>query len=222
MNLDIAPLFDLDLSLFKAVEGETDTEWKFAGIAADESRDAEGDEILKKQIDLSYASTRGYVNWNHGREPGDQIGYLTKAIIVDEKQLDALSKSFDAHIPRTASVYVEGRLYKHVPKAESVHQIMKSSPAGAGLGLSVEGGVQRDAKTGRLQKAVVRGVAITYVPAQPQTLLQLRKSIDTSAVDPLLTNEQAILSVLRQQPTWTYDIAAQVVDYAKQRKAKGA
>lgn len=217
-------------SLFKASQDEdADAPWKFAGIASDESIDAEGDALLKEILDISYAQQRGYVNWGHSQEPADQVGYLTKASIIDgHEEIAALSKQLNADISASATVYVEGELYKHVPKASDVWNIMRSatSPQMAGIGLSLEGGLRKDKTSGKLLKAVVRGVAITPKPAHPKTLLALRKEL-SETTDQLeksagaLSHDEAILFVLRQRPRWTFELAEKVVTLTKQ-KVQGA
>lgn len=232
--------------LLKAIPGDENEPWRFAGIASDESEDLVGDSILRKAIDLSYAQQRGYVNWDHLRGPGDQLGFLTKAEIIPESRVGELKKTFPG-IKNTASIYVEGELYKNVPRAQEVYQIMKSLPedGGGALGLSVDGSIARDVRSGGIIKAFVRGVAITTQPTHPNTLLRLSKSLeaynqlsgteDLSAdlpgeiarevVEQLetmrksvegsgqLNHDQAVLFVLRQRPTWTYELADKVVKY---------
>lgn len=235
-----APLFGGTL-LFKSIEdGDSEDTWKFSGIASDEDSDVDGDKILKKSLDLTYANQRGYVNWDHRRDPEHQLGYLTKAVVIGKSEATELQKSYPS-ISETASVYVEGVLYKHLAKAQHVRDIMKSTPLGAtGLGLSLDGSVAKD-QTGGIVKAYVRGVAITPQPCQPKTLLQLRKSLvaltelegngslaDLPAAianevvsllekripEPVgLSHDQAVLWVLRKRPKWSYELANKLVSY---------
>lgn len=240
------PLFTTNL--FKAT-GETEEAWKFSGIASDEDTDVDGDRILKKSIDLSYANARGYVNWDHSREPEYQIGFLTKATIVSSREVEKLRKSGFPNLSETATVYMEGELYKSNPKALAVHEIMKSTPEGAsGLGLSLDGAVARDINSGGIVKAYVRGVAITPQPAQPKTLVRMMKSIQAynqlqgsadladlpgaiagQVVEMLnkattktaeMNEDEAVLWVLRQRPNWSYDLAKKVVGFTITRKGK--
>ncbi len=102
--LDKAPVPLVTLRLLKTVSNRKDDGWKFAGIASDETEDVEGDTILRKMLDVSYASQRGYVNWDHSRAPEDQIGYLTTCEVVDHGDVERLSKNFGVDIPSTASV----------------------------------------------------------------------------------------------------------------------
>jgi hypothetical protein len=234
--------------LLKSTQNGEDGSWRFAGIASDESTDVQGDAILKKSFDLSYAQERGYVNWDHSRQPEDQIGFLTKCQIVGPRQVGELRKSFpDLEISDTASIYVEGELYKHVPKAAHVQNLLKSTPDDhAGPGLSLDGSLARDKKNGGIVKAYVRGVAITTQPVQPKTLLKLRKSLEAMAeiegmgglptdlpqaiasqVVELLQKstagtrgfdyDQAVLFVLKQRPRWSYEMATAAVEHTIKR-----
>lgn len=151
--------------------------WRFQGIASDESEDVEGDEILRRSLDLSYAASRGFVNWEHSKEPEHQIGYLTKATLIEPAQVRKFEDQLGVKLSKTASVFVEGELYKYASKAEHVANLLKSAPAGKGLGLSLQGALARDPENGDVLKAFVRGVAITAVPAHPRTLAQLAKSL---------------------------------------------
>lgn len=244
MERPSAPLFEMNL--FKAA-GETETAWKFSGIASDEDIDSDGDVILRKSLDLTYANSRGYVNWNHSREPEYQLGYLTKATIVTKGEVEELRKSGFPTLSETATVYMEGELYKNNPKAQHVHDIMKSTPDGSmGLGLSLDGSMARDVKNGGIVKAFVRGVAITPQPAQPKTLVRMMKSIqaynsmqgaDISSDLPVaiaehvvdlmaksaggsngMNHEEAVLWVLHQRPKWSYELAKKVVDFTISKK----
>jgi len=176
--------FDL-LKVSKGSEG-----WSFSGVASDEGEDEDGDAILRKQLDISYAQERGYVNWNHSRNPADQIGYLTKCEIIGPDQAGQLKKDLGLDIPDSASVFVEGRLYEHVGRAKEVRDIMRSATdASRGPGLSLDGSVART--KGKLTKAIVRGVAFTPMPAQKRTLAVLKKSLATeSELDSLTAMEK--------------------------------
>lgn len=241
MQTDNAPLFHLDL--LKTAKDE-DKPWKFAGIASDEGSDVEGDEILKKALDVSYAAERGFVNWNHSRDPEDQIGFLTRCDVITAAGREKIEETLGIQLRKSASVYVEGELYKHVDRAKSVFNIMKSTPDGApGLGLSLDGAMRKSAD-GKVLKAFVRGVAMAPAPAHPRTLSRLMKCLDAGdssdyPVSPepfditvartlgqaLAVKEQvtggmsfddAVLWTLRQKPDWTYALASQFVTYVTQ------
>lgn len=228
--------------------------WRFRGIASDEAPDVEGDEILRRSLDLGYAASRGFVNWNHGTDPEDQIGWLDRAELVSPRDVPRLEDDLGVALSKTATVFVEGSLYKYVKRAEAVASLLKSAPPGKGLGLSLQGEMARDPKDLRILKAFVRGVAITQVPAHPRTLVslakslkgggmqkeagkglspeelrevaglvsgslaaELRKSLGIPEPRPL-TRDEAILTVLKNRPHWTYAVAAGAVDHVMHKE----
>lgn len=228
--------------------------WKFAGIASDENPDVDGDEILKKSLDLTYAQKRGYVNWDHSRAPKDQLGFLTKALLLSGKEAMQLAETeMKVPIPDTASIYVEGELYPYVEQSQEVQKILKSTPEGRafGLGLSLDGVMARDKATDDIVRAFVRGVAITPVPAQVKTLCKLKKSLrdystreNGSTIEELrqqiskepaeqilqlakaageqglMNFDSATLWILKQRPSWTYDLASKLVRFTISQKTK--
>lgn len=204
-------------------EKSTDAPWKFAGIASDESADLEGDSLLKSMLDVSYAADRGYVNWHHSRSPEDQIGYLTKAVVLDAKNVKELRQELGLpKLEDSASIYVEGELYQHVKKAAEVRQVMMSAPPGRGLGLSIDGVIARNAKTMEAVKAFVRGVAVTPIPAHPKTLVLLKKSLqELSRGSRQLSMDEAILFVGKMRPYWSFDLASRFVKHAMSQSGKG-
>lgn len=210
--LSLVPVTLVSGLLCKALSQENeDAPLRFAGIASDEDMDVEGDVILRKVIDLSYAQQRGYVNWDHSREPIDQLGFLTKAVIISPKEAEELSISLGVPLKKSASVYVEGELYRHNDKAKEVFKLLKSIPDGAiGLGLSLDGAVARDKLSKSIVKAYVRGVAITAIPAHANTLIKLRKSLQ--AYNELEAEGQLT-------PNLAQEIAMHVVDLMNNAKA---
>lgn len=241
----------VSMTLFKSVSDNPDDSWTFEGIASDETVDVEGDTILRKALDVSYAAHRGYVNWDHGRGPEDQIGILRTCEVLTKSRIAELRKSLP-DISDSATVYVKGELYKHVARAVDTYQLLKSAPEGhPGPGLSLDGAVARDTKSGGVIKAFVRGVAITPTPAHTATIARLKKSLeaygtlaDNGNLNPDLpeqiaamviqglaksaegnkdlSHDEAVLWVLRKKPHWTYDLANQFVRYSFQNIGRGA
>lgn len=243
----------MGMRLLKSLDQESeDGPWKFRGVASDETEDVEGDKILRKSLDVSYAARRGYVNWDHWRGPENQIGYLTHCEVLTLPRIEELAKSI-TDIKETATCYVEGELYKHVPRAVSTHNLLKSIPEdGIGPGLSLDGSIARAKATRGIIKAFVRGVAITPAPVHPQTVARLKKSlqaytelegteqlspdfIDTLAkavagemrksLQPgskAMSHDEAVIFLLQRKPTWTYDVASKLVKYTMQNLARGA
>lgn len=183
-NETLATLGFFPLGKTAGLEGEDavdvgDGPWQFRGIASDETPDVEDDAILRKALDLSYAAARGFVNWDHSGEPEHQIGYLERAELIAPNRV----RSFQSQLPegvtlsKSASVFVQGTLYKFVPKAEAVAKLIKSAPPGKGVGMSLQGAMARDTSSGDIVRAFVRGIAITPVPAHPMTMVSLAKSL---------------------------------------------
>jgi len=213
--------------LLLKVSDEDAAAWKFAGIASDESVDTDGDSILKTMLDLSYAQQRGFVNWHHSRQPEDQIGFLTKAELIGAERLATLERDLGITLSKTASIFVEGQLYKNVPKAAAVRNILTSAPKGyvGGVALSIDGVVAKDVDSGDMVKAFVRGVAMTTIPAQTKTLCQLTKTLIAAMKETQLakrmneenkglTREQAAMWLLKQRPHWTLEFAQKVTELA--------
>ena len=183
---------------------ETEDSFKWAGVASDEGEDTDGDRILRKMVDLTYAQQRGYVNWNHSKQPADQIGFITHAEILNKTNKNQAEDALGADLPESATVFTRGELYKHVPKAVEVQQILKSTPADApGLGLSLDGVVARNKDSHGVVRAYVRGVAFTPFPAQPRTMTRLIKSLagyemmTDEGIDPANLSESIAKEVAR-------------------------
>ena len=202
--------------------------YKFAGIASDESADDSeySESLLRNVLDLSYASKRGFVNWNHSREPEDQIGFLTKAVLIAPKEVKKYADTLGVPLRETATVYVEGGFYKHVKKVEAILDIMTSvEPGEPGMpGLSVDGSSVRDAETHQMLKAIIRGVAVTPFPAQVNTFCMLKKSLfapKTPEILAGLSREQAIFWILEQRQGLPLTHAKAFVDLVFSKRGQG-
>lgn len=224
----------VDGLLLKAIEpsSEDGADWRFAGIASDITPDIVNDALLRDQLDVSYAAQRGFVNWNHSEQAKDQLGYLTKCEILTPARIEHLRKELGIEIPDTASVYVEGGLYKYVEGAKDVWNVLKSQPVDGsrGLGLSLDGKILRDAATKAPVKAFVRGVAFTQVPAHTRTLTVLRKSLLEGAAKVSssaegsreFTLDEAKSHLMKRLPNFTCGAVSTLVDWVAEQKARGA
>jgi len=135
-------LFQAQVGLKKAAS-DKQGEWNIYGIASSEGIDQDGERILRESLDNSYLRKRGYINWNHSKEPGDQLGYTTKAEIIMPGMIDKYQDMLGINISKKSSLYIEGILYNGATKSAEVKNILESVPksagAGSSLGLSVEG-----------------------------------------------------------------------------------
>lgn len=219
-----------NLRLIKATSSDGLSDWKFGGIASAESIDVDGDAILKKALDISYLQKRGYVNWDHSRAPVDQLGYCTKAEIVGLDQLPSLESSLGIPLDKSASIYVEGVLYKNSPRAKEVFDLLSSIPKGqeGSLGMSVEGGMIRS-EDGAVKRAMVRGIAITPAPTHPDTLCRLVKAlsspVNTGVVHDSMRDQSfifndAVVRLLEMRPKLPLELAKRIVQYTIDRKVK--
>jgi hypothetical protein len=212
-----AQFFLLDKSLPDGEADPTDASegpWRFSGVASDESPDVDDDEILRKTLDLTYANQRGFVNWEHSSAPEDQVGWLEKAELIPPGQVKKFAERIGGGIKlsKTATVYVEGFLRKYVDRARHVANLLKSSPPGKGVGLSLQGALARDGKSGNIVKALVRGVAITAVPAHPNTLVSLAKSLRAGEARPVQKSagDEMVVQVSLDKEFLRAEIARQV------------
>lgn len=219
--------------LLKATKDDALAEWRFGGIASAESVDVDGDSLLRKNLDISYLQKRGYVNWDHSRDPLNQLGYCTKAEVVSVDQLPELESLLGIPLEKSASIYVEGVLYKHNPRAKEVFDLLKSIPEGqeGSLGLSVEGGMIR-AEDGGVKRAMVRGIAITPAPTHPDTLCRLMKALSSpvntgvgydgtvEGVEASFIFNDAVVRLLEMRPKLPLELAKRIVQFTIDRKAK--
>lgn len=224
------PLFDAQFFLLSKGEPSADggiPNARFGGVASCESIDVEGEALLRKHLDITYLQQRGYVNWDHSRAITDQIGFITKALIIPAGGSGQYEDILKTSLSKSASLYVEGQLYAHSKHAQEVSNLLKSIPEGApgALGMSVEGSKVVDKETGLLKKAIVRGVAITPAPIHPETCARILKSLGldvnrsvervelSKAIPSGLSFEQAVVRVMERNPKIRLPLAKQIVHF---------
>lgn len=150
----------IPIDLIKA-SPNSDLPWRIGGIAATDSKDIEGENIVMDGLDTSYLSSgRAVFNWNHGSDPSDIVG-----------EIDIFKKSNN-------DLYVEGFLYKGVKKAKEIYDLMKTMAATSKrrLGFSVEGKI-REKEDNTIVKSWVKAIAITHEPVNSMTFADLIKSM---------------------------------------------
>ena len=145
---------------------------RIGGVATDEeSPDLQGETVFVKGLDISYLTSRGTFNWDHGKDPADILGEVDIAQKTDgEKKL-----------------YVEGFLYPDVKKAQDIQKLMGSmekAESNRRLGMSLEGKIkERDGYDGKIiKKAWIKNVAVTYHPINQGTYLDFIKSLGDKPV----------------------------------------
>lgn len=167
--------FDLPVDVVKS-EGEDKEhpEMRIGGYASTDDDDRQGDVIVQKGLDYSDFVNYGYFNFDH--HPDQVLGW------PDKGKCHVDSKGF----------YVEGTLLDGVPLARSMWETalsLKRQHAPRRLGFSVEGKVLQRDEIGKIAKAKIYNVALTYNPVNPEaTWDALVKSFtsDEAAVDKAL------------------------------------
>lgn len=141
-------------------KGQNEGEWKVKGLASTEDIDAQNEVIVQKGLDISHLeSGLGLFNYDHLRGPENVVGQITTATQKSE------------------GLFVEGYLFKEQPKAQAIHNIMKSLDKSNNrrLKMSIEGKVLKR-KGNKILKAKVMNVALTLNPINGNTYAEFAKS----------------------------------------------
>lgn len=145
--------FMIPMDILKSEDSEDDSEMRIGGYASTSDEDRQGDEILQRGIDYSDFVDFGYFNFDH--DNSKILGY------PDKSKCKIDNKGF----------YVEGTLLKGVELARSIWETalaLKKSGAPRRAGFSVEGKVLRRNELGKIVKAKIYNVAITFNPVNPK------------------------------------------------------
>lgn len=140
-------------------------EMKIRGIASTSDEDQEGEELIPLGFELDKFIKEGFVNWNHQAksDPSKIIGEPTLAKVDSKGRL-----------------YVEAKLYDNHPLAKSVWELantLQKNNSSRKLGWSIEGkALERDPMNPkRITKAKILGVAVTHLPVNANTILEVVK-----------------------------------------------
>lgn len=183
----------LNLGETDAIEKGTSEDGSFVkigGICSTDDLDFEGETIAQDGLDWSYFLEHGWFNHEHRQGPEAVLGHPEKVKPVDDNR-----------------THVEGLLYTAKPLGREVYETalaLKKAGGKRSLGFSVEGQVmlrdQRNPK--KVLKARVLNVAITAMPVNPHTNLELiARSMGATAgyQSPATPDADANLSALMQQ-----------------------
>lgn len=168
MNDYFATWAPFDVMKGSAADAEAMT-GRIGGIVSTQALDQQGDRLVQKGIDWSYALDKGWFNYEHQSGPENVLGH-------PEAVYDALHKGESA-------TRIEGVLYLHKPKAREIYETavaMAKSNTNRRLGFSVEGKVEaRDGD--RIVKSKVLNIAITAHPVCADARLDVLKSLAVAA-----------------------------------------
>ena len=163
---------DSDMNFFIPIDFEKSKDektgkkiMKIKGIASTADKDSEGEILEPIGFDLSRFLETGYINWNHQAKND-----VSK--VIGEPTL--------AKVNQKGELYVEGRLYEGHPLAESVWNLaetLERNKSKRKLGFSIEGkALERDiVNPKKITKALLTGLAVTHVPVNTHTYLDLVK-----------------------------------------------
>jgi hypothetical protein len=161
-----------DHDLIKSVEVDENGDYIVQGVMTSEDKDEEDDSIDPEGTDCSYLLDKGWIKYEHGNNPAQFIGEPIDVKVGQFKHptLDKLVKG----------VFVRGRLFAQrelARQAVQTIQDLEKSHTKRKMGWSIEGSVrERDRKTGKVIKSIVRNVVLTMNPINTMTWAELAKS----------------------------------------------
>lgn len=164
------PISNIEKAVKKDKNGNDVEIMKVSGVASTMDEDTDGEVLDPNGFDCSYFLKSGFVNWHHQKDPEYFIGEPTKAEIKNNQ------------------LYVEAELYPWSPLAKSVYQLANNLGKGQGgrrLGWSIEGkATERDPLNQKfVKKAAITGIAITPMPKNGSTFLDVIKGMDVEKAE---------------------------------------
>lgn len=161
------------------------TSIKIGGVISTEERDADGEIVLTKGLDFGYFDGGwGKIKYEHdsplSKEPDNIIGFPTKLVKSNK------SVSFEGELIPFDESTPDELLTPQQKSAKSAYGLLKAIEEHneknphkpQKVGYSIEGEyLQRDRKTGIVQKARITNVVLTTKPKNTTTLATLMKSL---------------------------------------------
>lgn len=161
-----------DHDLLKSVSVDENGDYIVQGVMTSDDKDEEDDSIDPEGMDCSYFLEKGWIKYEHGNRPEQFIGEPIE-VKVGRFEHPTLKKSVNG-------IYVKGRLFAHrelAKQAVKTIQDLQKSNTKRRMGWSIEGSVkERDRKTGKIIKSVLRNVVLTMNPVNTTTWAELAKS----------------------------------------------
>lgn len=157
--------FWLPVDIVKAKDKNGNEVMKVKGIASTADVDSDGEVLLPIGFKLNRFLKSGLINWNHqGKTSPDKI----------------IGEPTVAKVTSNGDLYIEGFLYPESDLAKSVWKLgetLQKNSKSRRLGWSIEGkALERDPMNAkRITAAEITGVAITHVPINMSTYVDLVK-----------------------------------------------
>lgn len=168
----------------KATDEAGEPVMRIGGIASTMDKDADGEYLDPSGFDVEPLKNSGMVNWHH------QAKNSPAAIIGEPSKVEL----------RPEGLWIESDLYASSPMANEVYELAKTLEENSKtrrLGYSIEGKVLKrgsnDKKSplyNKIVKAVITGVAVTHMPKNPHTFVNIIKGqVDADGIEVELEEE---------------------------------
>lgn len=168
----------------KATDEAGEPVMRIGGIASTMDKDADGEYLDPTGFDIEPLKNSGMVNWHH------QAKNSPAAIIGEPSKVEL----------RPEGLWIESDLYASSPMANEVYELAKTLEENSKtrrLGYSIEGKVVKRASNdkksplyNKIVKAVITGVAVTHMPKNPHTFVNIIKGqIDADGIEVDLEEE---------------------------------
>lgn len=162
----------------KATDEAGEPVMRIGGIASTMDKDADGEYLDPSGFDVEPLKNSGMVNWHH------QAKNSPSAIIGEPSKVEL----------RPEGLWIESDLYASSPMACEVYELAKTLEHDSKtrrLGYSIEGKVVKRGSNdknsplyNKIVKAVITGVAVTHMPKNPHTFVNIIKGqIDADGID---------------------------------------
>jgi len=164
--------------LVQKSQAATDDQHKVCGMASCETRDLQREVIIQKGIDCQPAIDSGYINWDHGKGPEDQIGIPLKLEVARIEDHPIMSKSG----LNGWGLWCEGLLLKGHPRADATWSLLDALDRMPGnprrLAWSIQGrAFERDDMANKVTKSQLYHLAMTHQPVQTDSFAAMLKSL---------------------------------------------
>lgn len=164
--------------LLKSVEIDENGDYIVQGVMTSEDKDEEEDSITPEGMDCTYFLDKGWIKYEHGNSPSQFIGEPVE-VKVGQFEHPTLHKL-------VKGIFVKGRLFAQrelAKQAVAAIEDLQKSKTKRTMGWSIEGNVkERDRKTGKIVKSVLRNVVLTMNPVNTMTWAELAKSFSKNHV----------------------------------------
>jgi hypothetical protein len=168
----LSDTYNLYVPIEKSIEVDENGDYIVQGVMSSDDTDEEDDSISPEGMDCSYFLEKGWIKYEHGNSPNQFIGEPLE-VKVGRFEHPTIKKSVNG-------IHVKGRLFAQrelTRQAVKTIEDLQKSNTKRTMGWSIEGNVkERDRKTGKIVKSVLRNVVLTMNPVNTTTWAELAKS----------------------------------------------